>query len=122
MEGPEHHWAYAHRQYHGGYRQRRCRCLRLSTLNQNVLFELGYAIGKSKRTWISLNTSLRDAESDYKKLGSTLVPIGFSQYRNYQELSAELYRTVPWQDSDIASIPLGASLQDRERSAPHCCT
>ena len=36
--------------------------------NSNVTFELGYAIGRFKRIWLSLNTSIAGADQRYKRL------------------------------------------------------
>ena len=58
----------------------------LTTLSLNVLFELGYAIAKGKRIWITLNSSFGDAKRNYKKL-SVLSTIGYISYENSHELS-----------------------------------
>ena len=78
----------------------------LTTLNQNVLFEFGYAIGKGKRTWISLNTGFRDAVPEYKKLGSTLIPIAYSAYVNHQDLEQGFFGDMPWAQTETPSIPV----------------
>ncbi|MFH1086829.1 MAG: hypothetical protein V1772_13835, partial [Chloroflexota bacterium] len=39
----------------------------LTYLNPNVLFEMGYAIGRGKQIWVCLDTNIRDAQDTYKR-------------------------------------------------------
>lgn len=54
-------------------------------MNMNVLFELGYAIAKNKKIWMSMNTAIAEAKSKYSSLG-TLSSIGYKPYNNHHEL------------------------------------
>jgi hypothetical protein len=57
----------------------------LTHLNSNVLFELGFAIGRRKRLWISRNTSLVSGP-DYKRINRTLLTMGYAPSINATEL------------------------------------
>ncbi|MEH6960812.1 hypothetical protein, partial [Bacillus altitudinis] len=62
----------------------------LTYLNSNVLYELGYAIAKEKKIWISLNTSHGNSVKNYKMLRA-ITTIGFSGYQNSEELVNNFY-------------------------------
>ena len=68
--------------------------------NLNVAFELGYAIGKFKRVWISLNTGIQDAERTYKRRYAGMPGAGYASYHNHQELAAAFLRDAPWSTPD----------------------
>src|SRR5262245_39265944 len=53
----------------------------LTTSNENVLFELGYAIATGKRIWITLNPRHHDAARRYEEL-RLLTTIGYASYGN----------------------------------------
>lgn len=69
----------------------------LTTLNHNVLFELGYAIAKKKRIWILLDPSIKDSKLDYEKF-KLLTTVGYKPYSNSQEIEANFYKDKPWDD------------------------
>jgi Cdc6-like AAA superfamily ATPase len=71
----------------------------LTQPNFNVLFELGYAIVKNKRIWITLDPSLEDARSSYKQLGLT-SNIGYAPYRNSYELVSAFFEYTPYERTD----------------------
>ena len=64
--------------------------------NLNVAFELGYSVGSLKRVWISLNTSLESAKTDYKRVYGGILPAGYADYVNHQQLAAHLMADHPW--------------------------
>ena len=66
----------------------------LTYLNFNVLYELGYAISKEKKIWITLNTSHPNAASNYKTFRS-LTTIGYAGYENPQELVSKFFSELP---------------------------
>lgn len=68
----------------------------LTTLSLNVLFELGYAIAKGKRVWITLNSSFGDAKRNYRKL-SVLSTMGYISYENSYELSNRFLSENPFE-------------------------
>ncbi len=49
--------------------------------NPNVLFELGYAIGKRKRVWLLLDTSIEESKTLFDQL-RILTTVGYSPYSN----------------------------------------
>ena len=69
----------------------------LTSLNRNVLFELGYAIAKNKRIWITLDTSLEAPVKNYRKLG-LLSTIAYSGYQNSVDLTRNFFEEQPYQD------------------------
>ena len=78
----------------------------LTYLNPNVLFELGYAIGRGKRLWISLNSSIESSARDYQRLSPIMSPIGYAEYHNGPGLAAALFRDRPWEDTVRPSLDL----------------
>lgn len=62
----------------------------LTTLNLNVLFELGYAIAKGKKIWITLNQEYDGALGKYSSF-RVLSNIGYFGYSNQGELLKEFY-------------------------------
>jgi hypothetical protein len=46
--------------------------------NFNVMFELGYAVGRFKRIWLSLNRTIKDSEANFAQLNRTLIPVGYT--------------------------------------------
>lgn len=75
----------------------------LTYLNFNVLYELGYAISKEKKIWITLNTSHPKATSNYKTLRS-ITTIGYTDYQNSQELAEKFFSEVPHEYSELIDI------------------
>lgn len=67
----------------------------LTYLNFNVLFELGYAIAKDKKIWISLNTDILNSKKNYERL-RILTTIGYSTYTNSQVMFSKLCRDEPY--------------------------
>ena len=57
--------------------------------NFNVTFELGYAIGKFKRIWLSLNKAVESAPHAYRQLYSGMLGgLGYAAYTNHQNLAS----------------------------------
>lgn len=75
----------------------------LTYLNFNVLYELGYAISKQKKIWITLNASHANAVSNYKSL-SALTTIGYAGYENSQELTKNFFSDMPHEFADTIDI------------------
>jgi len=69
----------------------------LTTLNHNVLFELGYAIARKKRIWILLDPNIQDSKRDYEKF-KLLTTVGYTPYCNSQEIKNIFYKEKPWED------------------------
>lgn len=68
--------------------------------NPNVAFELGYAIGRFKRLWLSLNTSIKNSQLDFNRSYTGMLGIGYSPYVNHNELSHALQGERPWTSID----------------------
>ncbi len=74
--------------------------------NSNVSFELGYAIGKFKRIWLSLDTSIESAEQQYRRLYYGLLGSGYTSYNNSNELMTAYLENRP--DKDLEETLLGS--------------
>ncbi|HCH3750669.1 P-loop ATPase, Sll1717 family [Vibrio parahaemolyticus] len=57
----------------------------ISVLNFNVTYEVGYAIGKGKRVFITKNSSIKDSAITIRELG-IYDTIGFHEYENSDQL------------------------------------
>jgi len=67
----------------------------LTELSMNVFFELGYAIAKNKRVWITLDASYQHAKDNYTKL-SILSTVGYAPYQNSYELTDQFLSEQPF--------------------------
>ncbi len=65
----------------------------LTQLNFNVFFEIGYAIGKSKRVFLIVNASLSPPKKDFSNLG-IFDTLGYQEYSNSLELSDYITKIV----------------------------
>ena len=72
----------------------------LTHINSNVSFELGYAIGRFKRIWISLNTGIKDAEQRFRRLYFGLLGSAYITYNNSYELRDAFLDDNPFRDLD----------------------
>ena len=68
--------------------------------NHNVSFELGYAIGRFKRVWISLGTSIEGAAQRYRRVYHGLLGSGYVEYNNSTDLVTAFLDSRPMSDSD----------------------
>lgn len=83
----------------------------ITKLNFNVTFEVGYAIGSSKRVFLVKNSLINDDTKILPELG-IFDTLGYQTYPTGSEVAVFLSRSF----SDLAAIPLfGAS---HRRSAP----
>lgn len=58
----------------------------LTSVNPNVMFELGYAIGRQKRIWPIIDPTLERAKRDFEQL-RTLTTLGYRPYTNYGQIT-----------------------------------
>lgn len=72
-------------------------CADITFLNPNVMFELGYAIGRDRRLWLVLDSSIESSRNNWRKLG-LLATVGYSDYRNSIDIEREFYRESPHED------------------------
>lgn len=75
----------------------------LTYLNNNVLYELGYAIAKKKAIWISVNSTHTNAATNYKMF-NLITGIGYSVYQNAIELQSIFYSDIPYEHTDKPTI------------------
>ena len=68
----------------------------LTYLNDNVSFELGYAIGCFKRVFASVDTSIEDSTRRFKRNYYNFL--GFAPYQNYKDLTERVLEERPWDD------------------------
>lgn len=71
-----------------------------SNLNDNVLFELGYAIGKKKPVRIYINPSINGVSDEIKKF-DLLSTIGYQEYSNSQQLSQCIWRITEEENDSL---------------------
>lgn len=64
----------------------------LTHSNPNVLFELGYAIARSKPLWLLLDSGV--SQKKFAELG-LLASVGYSGYINSEDIVAQFYRDQP---------------------------
>lgn len=62
----------------------------LTRINPNVLFELGYAIARNRRIWVTLDTSYDETKNNFERL-SILKGIGYVEYQNRDHLVGKLF-------------------------------
>ena len=92
--------------------------------SENVLFEVGYAIAKAKPIWLTLDTTVSKAVSEWKEL-AMLNPIGYTYYKNSQQLvdyfnkSNPLSSLTPVYDDLIEPVLPGAH---QDQSILYCST
>ncbi|MEM7551892.1 MAG: hypothetical protein AAF363_19580 [Bacteroidota bacterium] len=65
-------------------------CADLTGMNQNVLFEIGYALAKNKPIFLVFDISIVDSFRLYKEL-NLLTNIGYHQYSNSHEIVNGFY-------------------------------
>ena len=68
--------------------------------NDNVSFELGYAIGRFKRIFISLDAGIEGSGHRFNRHYFNSFSLGYAHYTNYQELVDQVLDHSPWQDID----------------------
>lgn len=66
----------------------------ITDLNDNVLFELGYAIAQNKKIWITLNSNKEDSSKKYKKF-HLINHIGYSPYETSEDLKNSFIQSMP---------------------------
>ncbi|MDR4469875.1 MAG: nucleoside 2-deoxyribosyltransferase [Nitrospira sp.] len=74
-------------------------CADLTTINPNVMFELGYAIASNKRVWIILDTTFANSQHTFNQL-RILTSVGFAKYCNAEDIERSFHTACPYQDLD----------------------
>ena len=68
--------------------------------NANVSFELGYAVARFKRVWISLNGTVAKAPTHFKRLYYQLIPVAYTAYTNSDDLATRYLDSPPTDSLD----------------------
>ena len=71
----------------------------LTSLNFNVLFELGYAIAKNKKIWTLFNPDIEISRIEHNKL-NLLESLKHSHYSNSEDIVENFYSEEPYDDLD----------------------
>lgn len=69
----------------------------LTGLNPNVLFELGFAIAKRKRVWLTLDTTKEQNAEQVQSL-PILSSFGYKEHVNYDKISHQFINEHPYDD------------------------
>lgn len=69
-------------------------CFDVTYPNENVLFELGYSIGKDKIIWPIIDETIDASARTYQRL-SPLTTVGYTRYSNSAGIRAEFLRQQP---------------------------
>ncbi|HUF53820.1 MAG TPA: hypothetical protein VMR52_08615 [Dehalococcoidia bacterium] len=72
----------------------------LTFRNANVAFELGYAVARFKRIWITLNSTIEDAPREFKRLYGGLLGAGYVEYENHDNIANAFINDAPWKNLD----------------------
>jgi hypothetical protein len=70
-------------------------------INQNVMFELGYAVARKKRIWIVLDSTLAESRREYDQL-QLLTTVGYASYRNSNDIVTAFFSDRPHEDVDAS--------------------
>jgi hypothetical protein len=74
-------------------------CADITTINANVLFELGYAIARDKRIWLIRDDSYTDAKKEFDQL-RMLTTVGYSPYLNVDQIVKAFFSEKPHSSLD----------------------
>jgi len=69
----------------------------LTIINNNVLFELGFAIAKNRRIWVIRDPSFEQTHVDFEKL-RLMTTVGYKPYNNSREIVESFYAEQPYGD------------------------
>lgn len=69
-------------------------CGDVTTVNANVMFELGFAIARNKRVWLVRDESYTDPKKEFEQL-RILTTIGYAQYTNSEQIIRAFFRAQP---------------------------
>src|SRR3954470_4705020 len=60
-------------------------CADITTINPNVMFELGFAIARDKRIWLIRDDSYVDSKAEFDQL-RLLTTVGYRSYTNAEQI------------------------------------
>jgi len=72
-------------------------CADITSLNHNVMFELGYAIGQNRRIWISYDPTMPELAAKFEQL-KVLTTIGYAKCTNSYEIVRAFLTDKPFED------------------------
>src|SRR5262245_16471852 len=72
-------------------------CADLTGVNANVMFELGYAIARNKRIWLTIDRTLANATKEFEQL-RILTTVGHQPSMNSVLLLNAFYKDRPYED------------------------
>ncbi|MDP9846983.1 P-loop ATPase, Sll1717 family [Streptosporangium lutulentum] len=87
----------------------------LTSMNHNVLFELGLAIGKSKKVLIVRDSQDKDAEKRWRDF-ALLTTTGYIGYANSEELTYKIASSIEKASTPLLDDLLGGSSESYEES------
>ena len=73
-------------------------CFDLTKLNQNVMFEVGYAIGANRPIWLTRDTTDERSSQIWKQV-RLLTPVGYISYQNAQDIRQRFIQDQPHVDT-----------------------
>ena len=73
-------------------------CADLTGINDNVLFEIGYAIGINKPVWLIFDTSHIESYRRYREI-DFFSSIGYSKYSNTTHIVSNFYTDKPYEQN-----------------------
>jgi nucleoside 2-deoxyribosyltransferase len=76
----------------------------ITHLNQNVMFELGCAIGSNKKVWLLKNPANEVASKRWDQV-KMLTTVGYTAYANSHEIESRFFREAPHETAEPISRP-----------------
>lgn len=83
-------------------------CADVTGMNPNVMFELGYAISKEKRIWLSIDGSLAESRANFERL-KILTTVGIAQCRNSDEMRDHFFKDHPY--TELAATVFASAIK-----------
>lgn len=90
-------------------------CADVTTINANVLFELGFAIARNKRIWLIRDDSYSDSKKEFDQL-RMLTTVGYSPYVNVDQIIKGFFQDKPHTtiDQTIFKLSIEESLGPKD--------
>jgi len=92
-------------------------CADLTGMNDNVLFEIGYAIGKGKPIWLIFDNSITESQQKFKEF-QLLSTIGYSRYSNTNAIVKAFYDDEVYTRKDSIVSQLFSKYNNGTESKP----
>jgi hypothetical protein len=74
-------------------------CADVTTINPNVMFELGYAVAQNKRIWLVRDESYTDSRKEFEQL-KVLTTVGYAVYENSAQIIKAFFTEKPHTTQD----------------------